>query len=187
MIHRLTISNARTRRVAAARGFTLIEVMIVVSIVAILAAVALPAYFDSVRKARRADAINAITKAQQAQERYRGDNANYGNAIANAGTATMAAASAVSNNSFDSADSHYSVGYTAPTNASPSSTAYVILAVAKSTSSQASDKNCQCLELRMLGGQATYAAGGTSGTFNGTAAACGTIASGAAANRCWRK
>ena len=39
------------------RGFTLIELMIVVAVVAILAAVAYPSYLDYVRKARRADVI----------------------------------------------------------------------------------------------------------------------------------
>lgn len=39
-----------------ARGFTLIELMIVVAIVAILAAVAYPAYRDSISKSRRAEA-----------------------------------------------------------------------------------------------------------------------------------
>ena len=39
-----------------ARGFTLIELMIVVAVIAILASIAYPSYVDSVRKARRADA-----------------------------------------------------------------------------------------------------------------------------------
>ena len=169
-------------------GFTLIEIMIVVAIIAIIAAVALPSYLDSVRKARRSDAITALAKAQQAQERFRANNSNFGNAFANVGLATFAASAAATNNTFDGADGYYTVVFTAPTSASPSSTDYTILAYAKAGTSQAKDNGCQCLQLRMTGGNVEYAsAGPTSGTFNGTAAACGTFATGAEANRCWRR
>src|SRR5882724_9298948 len=66
----------------AARGFTLIELMIVVAVVAILAVVALPAYQDSMRKSRRADAIAALTRLQLLQERHRGANPAYASVVA---------------------------------------------------------------------------------------------------------
>jgi type IV pilus assembly protein PilE len=50
-------------------GFTLIEVMIVVSIVAILAAIALPSYQNSVKRANRADAKALLTENAQFLER----------------------------------------------------------------------------------------------------------------------
>ena len=52
------------------RGFTLIELTIVVSIVALLAVVALPAYQGSVRRAHRAEAKAALSAAAQMMERY---------------------------------------------------------------------------------------------------------------------
>lgn len=63
------------------RGFTLIEIMIVVAIVGILGAIAYPAYTDHVRKARRADGMTAVLNAANAMERCgstfgRYDNAN---------------------------------------------------------------------------------------------------------------
>lgn len=62
------------------KGFTLIEVMIVVVIVAILAAVAIPSYQDSVRKTRRADAKEALTRIAALQERYFFTKNDYGTA-----------------------------------------------------------------------------------------------------------
>ena len=61
-----------------AKGFTLIEMIIVVVIVAILAAIALPAYQDYVRKARRADGMDALLLVQNLQEKYRANNTTYG-------------------------------------------------------------------------------------------------------------
>lgn len=62
------------------RGFTLIELMVTVSIVAILAAIAYPAYTSQVQKSRRADAKVALVSAAQTLERCFTENNSYAHA-----------------------------------------------------------------------------------------------------------
>lgn len=52
------------------RGFTLIELMIVIAIVAIVASLGYPAYTESTKKARRADAKSALLSFSQSMERH---------------------------------------------------------------------------------------------------------------------
>jgi len=60
------------RQVAAGRnkGFTLIEVMMVVLIIGILAAMAFPAYNKNIEKTRRADAERSLLSFANAMERH---------------------------------------------------------------------------------------------------------------------
>jgi type IV pilus assembly protein PilE len=59
------------------RGFTLIELMIVVTVVAILGAIAYPSYMDSVRRGWRAEARTALMQEMQQQERLYTQRASY--------------------------------------------------------------------------------------------------------------
>ena len=55
------------------RGFTLVELMMVVAIVAILAAIALPSYAYFMRKSRRADAEATLMDIAQREQQYLND------------------------------------------------------------------------------------------------------------------
>lgn len=61
------------------RGFTLIELMIVVAVIAILAAIAYPSYQEHVRKTRRAQARVDLTETVQLLERYYSARNSYAN------------------------------------------------------------------------------------------------------------
>lgn len=62
---------------AIARGFTLIEVMIVVAIVAILASIALPSYQDYIRRGQLPEAFSTLSDYRIKLEQYYQDNRAY--------------------------------------------------------------------------------------------------------------
>lgn len=67
------------------RGFTLIELMIVVAIVAILAAVAVPAYTSYVLRGKLTEAFSELSGMRVRLEQYYQDNRNYGSTAAACG------------------------------------------------------------------------------------------------------
>lgn len=126
------------------RGFTLIELMIVVAVAGILAAIAYPSYTEYIRKSRRSEAISALSTIQQAQERWRTSNATYTSTLANvwAGSTTY---------------------YDLTVVAGATATAYTARATPKAGTSQAADAKCTQFSVVVTNGTASYEATGTAG------------------------
>jgi len=74
------------------RGFTLVELLIVVVIISLLAMVAVPSYNVSIAKARRADAQSALSNLAGAMERFFTENGTYIGAAGSSGTPTATGA-----------------------------------------------------------------------------------------------
>lgn len=70
------------RAVRTVKGFTLLELVVVMVVVAILSALAFSNYRHYIRKSRRSSAIQTLLAMQQAEERYRSNNTTYGDLTA---------------------------------------------------------------------------------------------------------
>lgn len=106
-----------------ARGFTLVELMIVVVIISILAAIAVPSYLRYAYRARRAEGQEMLLRIANAQERFYATNNRYGT-LAEVGFSVTT-----------SPKGYYSVDI--PASASTSSQAFTVEAVPQA--SQAKD------------------------------------------------
>lgn len=66
-----------SRRRCRARGFTLVEMMVVVAIAGIIAALALPAYSDHVTRGKIAEATSSLAELRTKAEQHFQDNRAY--------------------------------------------------------------------------------------------------------------
>jgi len=78
------MKHSPSRRVA---GFTLIELMVTITVAAVLVSIAVPAYTSQIRKSRRTEARTALLDLAAREERFFSTNSVYTIAPANLGYA----------------------------------------------------------------------------------------------------
>lgn len=126
-------------------GFTLIELMITITILAILAAIVIPSYNAQVRKSKRSDAITSLNMAAQDLERCRSDFLAYDNANCTNYTVGLA-----SNQKF------YTISSTVQL-----PQAFTLQAAPAANSSQTNDTNCALFTLDHTGQRTAQNSAGT--------------------------
>ena len=131
-----TVSHPKMPR--AVSGFTLVELMIVVTIVAILMAIAIPSYRDFVMKSRRTEAKELLYEAAQRQQQYY---TMFNRYTTSAGSLSVPATSA---------NGYYTLRIVAGTTGSIN-TSYQLIAIPVSGTSQAGDTACGTYRLNSLG------------------------------------
>ncbi|MEO8060121.1 MAG: type IV pilin protein [Burkholderiales bacterium] len=133
-----------TRR--ASRGFTLIEILIALSMAGVLSSVAVPTFQGQLQKARRTDALVTMMQVQLAQSRWRANGSGYVT-LAQIGVANVSSAG------------HYAIALT-----TDNDNEYEVRAAA--TGAQAGDTACRNMVLRVTGANVVHASGADASAAN---------------------
>lgn len=157
----MSMTTPRCANATATGGFTMIELMIVVTVVAIMAMIAYPAYQQQVRESRRSDAHIALSTLANAMEKFRSECGAYpatGSATTNITAARNCAGGGLGRTNALSTNGDY-VLTAATSGAGVPDGGYLLTATAQAR--QANDRDCATLSLTSTG--ITNATAGTGG------------------------
>lgn len=135
------------------RGFTLIELVVVMVVLGILASLAMPAYLNQTRRLRRSDGVTALARLQQAQERWRAQHPAYAASLGADGLNTAGTSPA----------GHYALS----TDTSPDTLTVAYRLTATAQGAQADDADCRWLVITVDRGQLTQRSGPDAQVGNG--------------------
>lgn len=138
---------AKTTMLAAKRskGFTLIELMIVIAVIGILAAIAWPNFTDYLIKSRRAQAQSDMLKIQLSLEKWRANNSSYASTLDHSDDATNLTPADLADN-LSTANTYYNYAITGAAASDPATASvYVIRGTAQG--GQTADSGCTSLTL----------------------------------------
>jgi type IV pilus assembly protein PilA len=101
------------RVIDAQKGFTLVELMVVVAIIGILSAVAIPNFKKYQSKSKMSEAKLALSAIYMAEQSFMGDADTYATCLFDMGYVPTSGNSTAYNSTTGSNDRYYSVGFTA--------------------------------------------------------------------------
>lgn len=144
---------------SAQRGFTLVELMIVVVILAIIVAIAVPSYRNFVLRSHRTDATAALLKVRTHQERFFLQNNRYA-AAAQLSTAPPAGLGFPLDTGGNPTTEHgyFRLAMTVPDPGNPGPS---FLVTAQASGGQLDDDDCRTLSINDRGVRGATNAGGT--------------------------
>lgn len=130
-------------------GFTLIELIIAVTIIGILLTIAVPMYTEQVKHARRADAKVALAELAQLQEIYHADNHSFAD--------SLSSLKAEKQGFKKEGESYYSKeGYYALVVTSATANTFAMEARADTNGAQKDDVECKRFTMNALGEKQAY-------------------------------
>lgn len=124
------------------KGFSLIEIMIVMAILGIVAALAIPAYDDSLNRARRSDATIGLEKAAAMQEQHYFLANQYSESVNDLGG---------TGGSLSSPEGHYTIS----TSSTEVTEDFAVVATASSAAAQ-KDEDCYYFRLANTGARTAH-------------------------------
>jgi type IV pilus assembly protein PilE len=153
----VTFRRNRALLTGRAAGFTLVELMVVITIATILTVIAVPAYTSQMRKSRRTEAKTALLDLAGREERYMATNGVY----TSAGTALgypvdTWTTTTTSSGNYNIAVSNVVAATAGTATTSGTAATFLITATVATGKPQAKDTQCSAFTIDNTGNQLSY-------------------------------